>query len=76
LEELVHDQKLTSIVLNHLLETGKKGGLGGIELLQGVILTEEEWTPQNNLVTSAQKLNRKGIVAKHKKEIDRAYGKA
>jgi hypothetical protein len=25
-------------------------------------------------VTSAQKLNRKGILEKYKKEIDRAYG--
>lgn len=25
------------------------------------------------LVTSAQKLNRKGILEKHKKEVDKAY---
>ncbi|KAI5818803.1 hypothetical protein BZA77DRAFT_9960 [Pyronema omphalodes] len=74
LEQLVHNQKLTSIVLNLLLQQGKKGGLGGIELLHGVVMTDEEWTPQNGLVTSAQKLNRKGIVANHKKEIEAAYG--
>lgn len=74
LEQLVHNQKLTSIVLSQLLQQGKKGGLGGIELLHGVVMTDEEWTPQNGLVTSAQKLNRKGIVANHKKEIENAYG--
>jgi long-chain acyl-CoA synthetase len=74
LEELVHNQKLTSLVLQELLAQGKKGGLGGIELLQGVVMTDEEWTPQNGLVTSAQKLNRKGIVKAHEKEIERAYG--
>lgn len=74
LEELVHDKKLTSVVLGELLKQGKTGGLGGIELLQGVVMTDVEWTPQNGLVTSAQKLNRKGIVAKHKQEIGRAYG--
>lgn len=26
------------------------------------------------LVTSAQKLNRKGLVEKYKKEVDKAYG--
>jgi len=74
LEELIHDKKLTSIVLRELLAAGKKGGLQGIELVQGVVMTDEEWTPQNGLVTSAQKLNRKGIVQRHTKEIERAYG--
>lgn len=75
LEDFVHDEKLRDIVFQEILATGKKGGLAGIEMLQGIVLTDEEWTPQNNLVTSAQKLNRKGIVAKHQKEIDAAYGK-
>lgn len=73
-EELVHDKKLTSIVLRELLAAGKKGGLQGIELVQGVVMTDEEWTPQNGLVTSAQKLNRKVIIQRHTKEIERAYG--
>ena len=70
----MHDQKLTSVVLKELLNQGRTGGLRGIELLQGVVMTDVEWTPQNGLVTSAQKLNRKGIVANHKREIERAYG--
>lgn len=74
IEEIIHDKKIIKIVHDQLLSTGKKGGLAGIELVEGVVLTEEEWTPQNGLVTSAQKLNRKGIVQKHKKEIDEAYG--
>ena len=74
IEQVVHDTKLTSIVLDQLLAQGKKGGLGGIELIQGVVMVEEEWTPQNGLVTSAQKLNRKGIVKAHQAEINRAYG--
>lgn len=74
IEDLVHDTKLTQIVLDQLLAQGRKGGLGGIELIQGVVMTEEEWTPQNGLVTSAQKLNRKGIVEKHRPEINKAYG--
>lgn len=73
LEELVHNQKLTSIVLGLLLAQGRKGGLSGMEMLHGVVMTDEEWTPQNGLVTSAQKLNRKGIVKAHEEEIKRAY---
>jgi long-chain acyl-CoA synthetase len=74
LEELCHDKKLNGLVLKEMHKSGKTGGLNGIELIEGVVLAEDEWTPQNGLVTSAQKLNRKGILEKYQKEIDRAYG--
>jgi len=71
--QLVHNDKIKSHILQDLLSVGKKGGLSGIELLQAVVLTDEEWTPQNGLTTAAQKINRSQIVKKHKKEIDEAY---
>ncbi|ROW14645.1 hypothetical protein VPNG_03216 [Cytospora leucostoma] len=74
LEELVHDKKLNGAVLKELQSAGRSGGLAGIEIIDGVVLSDEEWTPQNGFVTAAQKLNRKGIVAKYKKEIAQAYG--
>ncbi|KUI68311.1 Long-chain-fatty-acid--CoA ligase 1 [Cytospora mali] len=74
LEELVHNKKLHGAVLKELQAAGRSGGLAGIEIIEGVVLSDEEWTPQNGLVTAAQKLNRKGIVAKYKKEIGEAYG--
>jgi len=74
LEDLVHSKKLQDAVLQELLATGKQGGLSGIELLEGVVLADEEWTPQNGFVTSASKLVRKKILDRYKKEIDQAYG--
>lgn len=47
LEDLVHNRKLESAVHQELLVAGKRGGLGGIELIAGVVLVPEEWTPQN-----------------------------
>jgi long-chain acyl-CoA synthetase len=47
LEELIHDKKLQKIVLNELLKKGRESGLRGMELLDGVVLADEEWTPQN-----------------------------
>jgi long-chain acyl-CoA synthetase len=47
LEDLVHNRKLEADVLQELLAAGKRGGLGGIELIAGVVLVPEEWTPQN-----------------------------
>lgn len=73
LEELVHDKKVNSAVLKELQNSGRQGGLSGIEIIEGVVLADEEWTPQNQLVTAAQKLNRRGILQKYKKEVDDVY---
>jgi long-chain acyl-CoA synthetase len=47
LETLVHDKKLNGIVLKELQKAGKDGGLSGIEIIDGVVLSEDEWTAQN-----------------------------
>ena len=47
LEELVHDEKLNRVVLKQLQAAGQKGGLCGFEIIEGVVLADEEWTPQN-----------------------------
>jgi len=73
LEDLVHNKKLQDIILKELQTAGRKAGLAAFEIVEGVILADEEWTPQNGLVTSAQKLNRRGILKKYQKEVDEAY---
>ncbi|CDR37871.1 RHTO0S03e00496g1_1 [Rhodotorula toruloides] len=70
---LVHDQSIRDNVLKSLNGVGKKAGLKPLETLQTVVLCDEEWTPQNGMLTAAQKLNRKVIVEKYKKEIDAVY---
>ncbi|OLN97577.1 Long-chain-fatty-acid-CoA ligase 1-like protein 1 [Colletotrichum chlorophyti] len=74
LEELVHDKKLQSAVTQELQNAGRQGGLSGIEIIEGVVMSDEEWTPQNDLVTAAQKLQRKKILEKYKAEVAKAYG--
>ncbi|KAF1982650.1 acetyl-CoA synthetase-like protein [Aulographum hederae CBS 113979] len=76
LESLVHDEQLQNVVLKQLQDAGRKGGLAGIEIIDGVVMADEEWTPQNGLTTSAQKLNRRAILEKYKKEVDAAYKKS
>ena len=46
-EEMVHDEKLNGLVLKELQKAGRDGRLAGIEIIDGVVLAEEEWTPQN-----------------------------
>lgn len=46
-ETLVHNEKLKSVVLQQLQTAGRSSGLKGIEIISGVVLADEEWTPQN-----------------------------
>lgn len=92
IEDLAHNEKLQGIVLKEMQNAGRSGGLSGIEIIDGVVMADEEWTPQNvsltqhkrslkdsesntiqGLVTSAQKLSRKKILDKYKKEVEKAY---
>jgi len=36
---------------------------------------DEEWTPENELLTAAMKLKRENIVKKYKNDIDEMYKK-
>ncbi|EXJ83095.1 long-chain acyl-CoA synthetase [Capronia coronata CBS 617.96] len=74
LEEIVHDKKLNSIVLKEIQKAGREVGLAGIEIIDGVVLVDEEWTPQNGFISPAQKLQRKKIQGRYEKEIHKAYG--
>lgn len=73
LSHLCEDKKVVKAALKYLISTGKNQGLKGIELLQNIVLLDEEWTPQNGFVTSAQKLQRKKILAACQKRVDEAY---
>ena len=73
LEELSQNKKLNTIVLKELQNAGRQGGLAGIEIIDGVVMADEEWTSANGLTTAAQKINRKAILSKYQKEVDKAY---
>ena len=47
LEELVHDKKMKGVVLKELQNAGRAGRLSGFEIIDGVVLADEEWTPAN-----------------------------
>jgi long-chain acyl-CoA synthetase len=67
-------------VKEHILKecnaVGKKNAFKPMELLEGVILTPEEWTPENGLTTAAQKINRRGIAQKFDDEIKVSFRKS
>ena len=47
IEDLVHDTKLQGVVMKELQTAGKDGGLAGIEIIEGIVMSDEEWNPQN-----------------------------
>ncbi|GAA5938350.1 uncharacterized protein JCM15063_000709 [Sporobolomyces koalae] len=73
LSSLCHNDQIRDAILKDVNATGKKAGFKPLEVLQTVVLSDEEWTPHNNLLTAAQKLNRKAILQKYKEEVDAVY---
>ncbi|KAI0133537.1 hypothetical protein BJ170DRAFT_165554 [Xylariales sp. AK1849] len=67
------DKKVKDAVLKDLLSSAKKGGLCGLEMISGVVLVDDEWTPASNLVTATQKVNRRVLKEKYKKEIEGGF---
>lgn len=69
LADLCHDPAVKELVLKECNAIGKKNGFKPVELLQAVVLTPEEWTPENGLVTAAQKIQRSKIAKVFEAEI-------
>lgn len=47
IEDLAHNKKVQAEVLKELQAAGRAGGLSGIEIIEGCVVADEEWTPQN-----------------------------
>lgn len=63
------NDKVKKHVLDELAATGRGAGLKPLEMLQTVLLAPEEWTPQNGMLTPAQKLQRKSIIKSFEGDI-------
>lgn len=54
LEMLCRNDVIVSLVLRELNNTAKKNGLKGSDLLEALVLTADEWTPESGMLTAAQ----------------------
>ena len=45
--DLVHDARIQGAILKEMQAIGRKAGLASMEIISGVVLADEEWTPQN-----------------------------
>jgi len=46
-ENLIHNGKIRDVVLRELQGTGRKAKLADFEIVEGLILTERDWTVEN-----------------------------
>nr|XP_019049153.1 hypothetical protein I302_02934 [Kwoniella bestiolae CBS 10118]OCF28083.1 hypothetical protein I302_02934 [Kwoniella bestiolae CBS 10118] len=75
-KEWASNLTIVSYLLGELRDEAKRGGLKGSELIRDVIMTEEEWSPENGMLTPAMKLARNSISKKYEKEIEKALGRS
>jgi len=73
MKTLCSDKTVIAAVTADILETCKKVKLAKFETPSKVVLIDELWTPDNDMLTAVQKLKRKPIEAKHKDAIDAVY---
>ncbi|KAG2039421.1 long-chain-fatty-acid-CoA-ligase [Suillus americanus] len=74
LSDLCTNKVVQDLILKECNAIGKKNSFKSMEILEAVILTSEEWTPESGLVTAAQKVQRSKVAKKFEKEIKAAYG--
>merc|ERR1719231_1566928 len=70
LPALCANKDVVAAVLKDVVDTCKAAKLAKFEVPTKVVLIDELWTPENDMLTAVQKLKRRDIVAKHKAAID------
>lgn len=74
LADLCADKAVKQLVMKECNAAGKKNGFKTMEMLEAVILSADEWTPQSGLLTAAQKVQRKKVAEKFDAEIKVSSG--
>ncbi|KAJ3015415.1 long-chain fatty acid-CoA ligase [Thoreauomyces humboldtii] len=72
-EYLCQQDEIRKHILADMKAVAKRADFKPAEILGNVTLHAEIWTPENGLLTAAQKLKRKEIVEAHQHNIDAMY---
>ena len=68
LDDMCHEKKVADFILKEVNAVGKEAGFAPMEQLQCVVLIPEELP-----LTAAQKVQRKEVETKYKKQISAVY---
>lgn len=74
--KLPYNRKIKQAVLKSLQDTAKECDLRPVEWIAGIVITDDEWTPESGYVTSAQKIQRKKIGNDFKEGLKEAFKSA
>jgi long-chain acyl-CoA synthetase len=72
-ENLVDNKTLKEEILESFKEISKKENKKSFEYITKVHLTTKEWTPENEMLTSAMKINRLKVLSVFKNDIEKLY---
>jgi long-chain acyl-CoA synthetase len=70
---LCQNEKIVSALMNSLRQVAKDNKLTNFENIQGIYVTPDEWTPENDMLTPAFKIKRRNIFQKYKEQIEKIY---
>ena len=70
---LLRSKELHDAILHDLIFHSKKSDRKSFETITDVFICEEEWLPDNNMLTSAMKLNRHNIYDRYRQQIDEMF---
>jgi len=72
-EGVCENEEFKKEVLADLQKEGKEGALNSLEIVKKILLSHEEMTVENNLLTPTMKIKRFKVVEAYKKQIDAIY---
>ncbi|KAJ3334709.1 long-chain fatty acid-CoA ligase [Gonapodya sp. JEL0774] len=73
LDELAAMPELRKVVMDNFKSIVKEQGLKGSDIVGNIRLVGGEWTPQNGMLTAAQKIKRKDVVGKYQNLVSEMY---
>ena len=72
LQQLCSEKAARKAVLDDLTQLAKRNGFSRMEIPSDVILTAQEWTSKNGMVTAAGKVNRGKVEEEFKEDIKKS----
>lgn len=73
LPAVCRDKRLIDFFIKSLMNVARQNNLKNHEHIKGVYIDPEDWTPENNLLTAAMKLNRQAVVSRFRPQIEELY---
>ncbi|VDM44927.1 unnamed protein product [Toxocara canis] len=75
LEELCSNEVLKKLIIDDMIDTGKKGGLQSFEQVKDIYVSPERFSIENGLLTPTLKGKRPNLKAHFSEQIERMYSK-